>query len=136
MHSYSLQAEQNQELTLIFSVTVTLTVTINSLVKKCTREISQMAVEGNVCPSRIEWTNKNNNGEKERREEIDGGSVAGALGGEAVGEPPAVGAVVVGHVLALGPRDGAKGLGVELLAHPGVTAGGARRGAAVADAAV
>jgi|UniRef100_A0A804RG34 hypothetical protein len=59
-------------------------------------------------------------------------SVAGALGGEALREAPAVVAVVVVHVVLPGPGDGAPLGGVELAAHPAVGAGGAGERAAVA----
>jgi hypothetical protein len=60
-------------------------------------------------------------------------SAAAALGGEPLREPPPVLAVVVAHVVALGPLDGAPLGGVGLLVHPPVAAGGAR---AAADAGV
>lgn len=68
-------------------------------------------------------------------------SLAVALGGEALGEAPAVGAVVVGHVVALGPRDGAELGAVELAVDPRRRALGARRrrppaGGVVVDARV
>lgn len=68
-------------------------------------------------------------------------SLAVALGGEALGEAPAVGAVVVGHVIALGPRDGAELGAVELAVDPRRRALGAPRrrppaGGIVVDARV
>uniref|UniRef100_A0A0A9CU69 Gpm554 n=1 Tax=Arundo donax TaxID=35708 RepID=A0A0A9CU69_ARUDO len=81
--------------------------------------------------------------EKNRRQSIpinrsnngwtyDFGSVAEALGGEALREPPPVLAVVVAHVVLLRPRHGAPLGAAELPVHPPVGAGGARQRAAVA----
>jgi len=59
--------------------------------------------------------------------------VAAAFGGESLREPPPILAVVVAHVVALRPPDGAPLVAVELPAHPPVPAGMA---GAAADAGV